>query len=320
MVGSRPTGQLGLGNLALGTAPLGGLYDTVTDAQATGTLECALSVGITHFDTAPHYGRGLAESRVGQFLRTLENPESVTVSTKVGRRVRELDIRPADDIFFGAPPGESVFDFSPEGILDELNESRIRLGRDHIDVALLHDPNDHLDEALAAAEVLIRQRDSGRVGAIGVGTNSASVAQHLMDRIDIDVVLLAGRITLLESSGESVAQHCADSGVALLAAGVFQSGILTGATDTYDYLPAPPHIRERVAQLQEVCQGHHVRLHQVAINHPRRIAGVSTTVVGARSPAEVNAAADAFASVLPDALWAEIDELRSTFTDPTEES
>lgn len=298
-----------LGNLAVGTAALGGLYAAVSDDDSMATLTRAADRGVTHFDTAPHYGRGLAERRLGDFLRRFDASRRLTVSTKVGRRVRQLDQRPADDIFLGAPPGESIFDFTTLAIREELDESRVRLGRDFIDVVLVHDPDDHLDEALVAVEELFEQRTSGRIGAVGVGTNSAAVVEHLLDRVRLDVVMLAGRITLLEDSGEPVAARCHHDGVALLAAGVFQSGILAGG-DTYDYFPAPQTIRSRVDELTRVCEAHGSTLRDVAINHPGRVTGVTTTVVGVRSPSEVDQAVDAMGREPSNELWAEIDHIR----------
>lgn len=305
-----------LGKLAIGTAALGGLYAVVSEEQSMATLVAAAEQGLTHFDTAPHYGRGLAERRLGAFLRKADPSGRLTVSTKVGRRVRELADRPGDDIFLGAPPGESIFDFTTRGIREELDESRRRLGRDFIDVVLVHDPDEHLDEALVAVEELQEQRTSGRIGAVGVGTNDASVVEHLLDRVALDVVMLAGRITLLEDSGEAVAARCDRDGVVLLAAGVLQSGILAGG-DTYDYLPAPAGIRDRVARLVRVCDAHGVALQQAAINHPRRVTGVTTTVIGVRSPAEVEAAVDAMAMDLPNDLWQRIDEIRHDRATPS---
>lgn len=300
------------GRLSVGTAALGGMYATVDEGDALGTLQEAGKYGVTHFDTAPHYGRGLAEERLGRFLRGVGQSERFTISTKVGRRVHRTDTRSDHDIFLGAPPGESVFDFTPEAIREELDESRVRLGREHIDIALIHDPDEHLDEALAAAEELTRQRDSGRIGAIGVGTNSADVVHHLLDRIALDVVLLAGRITLLETSGESVAARCATEEITLFAAGVFQSGILAGGYGgSCDYAPASERTRRQVEELAAECAGHGVRLHQVAINHPRRFEGVTSTLVGVRSPEELVAAVDAISVDLPDELWTAIDAVRA---------
>lgn len=301
-----------LGRLAVGTAPLGGLYSPVSDDGALATLFAAAAGGVTHFDTAPHYGRGLAETRLRTFLSQAPNAGRFTVSTKVGRFVRTTSTRRRDDIFLGASPGESVFDFSAKAVRLQLDESRARIGRDHLDIVFIHDPDDHVDAALAAAEELSRQKHSGRIGAVGVGTNSAAAAAHLVDRFNFDVVLLAGRITLLEYSGESVAARCAVGGIALFAAGVFQSGILAGGKNTTsDYMPASPMVRRQVVELAEVCARHGVTLHQAAINHPRRISGVTTTLVGVRSPAEATAAIEAMNVELPGELWQDLDSLRA---------
>ncbi|HTO01616.1 MAG TPA: aldo/keto reductase, partial [Microthrixaceae bacterium] len=150
MVDPSKPGRFSPGRLSIGTAPLGGLYSAVSQADALATLEAAAVAGVTHFDTAPHYGRGLAEQRLGEFLRRVDEPQRFSVSTKVGRRVHQTASRQSDDIFVGAPPGESVFDFAPSAIREELTESRTRLGREFIDVVLIHDPDNHLDEALMA--------------------------------------------------------------------------------------------------------------------------------------------------------------------------
>lgn len=309
----RPA-RANLGRLAIGTAPLGGLYAAVDTEGAIAALTTAAEGGVTHFDTAPHYGRGLAEERLGAFLARVDGAGRFTVSTKVGRDVRALPRRADDDIFVGAPPGESIFDFSPKAVRTQLESSRLRLGRERIDVAFIHDPDDHLDAALGAAEELTRLRDAGEIGAFGVGTNSAAVAAHLLDRVPLDAVLLAGRITLLEASGEPLAARCADAGVPLLAAGVFQSGILAGGQgDTYDYLPAPPSVRARVTTLREVCDAYGVALHTAAIGHTRRIRGVTTTLVGIRSAAEATAALTDIDARFPDGFWPAIDAVRATW-------
>ncbi|MGB3409779.1 MAG: aldo/keto reductase [Microthrixaceae bacterium] len=311
VVPSKPD-RLSPGLLSVGTAPLGGLYSAVSEEAARATLAAAADCGMTHFDTAPHYGRGLAEARLGKFLAQFDQSQGFTVSTKVGRSIHRTGTRESGDIFGGAPPGGSRFDFAPEAIREQLDESRARLGREYIDVVLIHDPDDHLDEAVVAAGELQRQREAGLIGAIGVGTNSAEVAHHLLDRVPLDVVLLAGRITLLETSGESVAERCTRDDVILLAAGVFQSGILAGGADNhFDYQPAPERIIRQVEDLKGVCDDFSVSLQQVAINHPRRFTGVTSTVVGVRSPAEVTAAIAGISVDLPEGLWAAIDGVRA---------
>lgn len=311
-----------LGPLGIGTAPLGGMYEPVSDDQAHDTLLVARSLGITLFDTAPHYGRGLAERRLGRMLAETETPDDrVVISTKVGRFARALDTRADDDIFVGAPPGESVFDFRAAAIRRQLDESLERLGRDRVEIALIHDPEQHLDHALDESLATLRAlRDEGLVGAVGVGTNVAATAHRFLDTGAVDVILLAGRITLLEDSGVDVAARCAATGVRLLAGGVLQSGILAGPTAgssihghaTYDYAPAPPPIVARVEQLAAVCARHDVALATAAIAHAWRVPGVTTVVVGARRPDEVSAAVDALAVTLDDEFWAELDELRAS--------
>lgn len=315
MSGSPPATRPNPGALAIGTAPLGGLYAPVDDADAQAALVAAAQGGVTHFDTAPHYGRGLAEQRLGSFLAHADDPDRFTVSTKVGRFIHPLTRRAPDDLFLGAPPGESSFDFSPSAVHTQLAQSRRRLGRDHIDIVFVHDPDDHLDAALGAFDTLAKLRDRGDIDAVGVGTNSASVVTSLIDRVGLDVVLLAGRITLLETSGERVAAHCAANGIPVFVAGVFQSGILAGGdSDTYDYLPAPALIRRRVGELAAVCSTHDVALHTAAAAHPRRITGVTTTLIGVRSPAEsADALADRDAALSPE-FWSEIDAVRSAWT------
>lgn len=317
--GSPPRCELG--PLAIGTAPLGGLYEAVDDRDALEALTRAALGGVRHFDTAPHYGRGLAEERLGAFLATVDDPERITVSTKIGRWVHTTAVRSADDIFLGARPGESVFDFSVEAVHGQLEASRRRLGRDRIDLVFVHDPDDHLDAGLQAAAELVRLRENGSIGAVGVGTNSAPVADHFLDRIDLDAVLLAGRITLLTTSGEPVAARCAEQGVAFIAAGVLQSGILAGGSrDTYDYLPAPDHIRDRVTALEAVCEARGVALHTAAITHPRRIPGVTTTLVGVRSAVEATSAVDDIDATVPDGFWEAIDLVRTDWHDEVEET
>jgi D-threo-aldose 1-dehydrogenase len=302
------------GPLAIGTAPLGGLYAPVDDDGALETLERAAAAGITHFDTAPHYGRGLAETRLGAFLATRPSDDPITVSTKVGRSVRATARRAPDDLFVGAPPGESVHEFSPRAIDRQLAESRARLGREHLDAVFVHDPDDHLDDALVTLEHLRTLQAAGDIDAVGVGTNSPAVVTHLLDRVQLDVVLLAGRITLLDRSGDQVAARCAAEDVSLVAAGVFQSGILAGdAAATIDYRPADAAGRARVAALAAVCAAHHTDLHTAASTHPRRIVGVTSTLIGVRSAAEVTAAVAAWQTDLPFDAWDAIDRVRGEF-------
>jgi D-threo-aldose 1-dehydrogenase len=283
--------------LGLGTAPLGGLFVAVDDETAAATVEAAWSVGIRHFDTAPLYGSGLAESRLGAALAGRPRDE-LTLSTKVGRSLVPGE---PDDHFVDAPPLEPVFDFSPAAVRRSLAESLERLQQHRVDIALLHDPEDHLDEARRAI-------DAARelVPTVGVGTNVVATAQALVERGEVDVVLLAGRYTLLDrSAGDELLPLCAERGVPVHAAGVFNSGVLAGGT-TFDYAPAAPEVLARRDVLADVCARHGVPLAAAAIQFPLQHAAVQSVVVGARSPAEIEEDARLLDMTIPNALWTEL--------------
>ncbi|HZR96554.1 MAG TPA: aldo/keto reductase [Gaiellaceae bacterium] len=283
--------------LGLGTAPLAGLYDDVSDETARATVDAAWSRGVRHYDTAPLYGSGRAESRLGEALAGKPRDE-LTISTKVGRVLVPGD---PDPQFVGSPPLRPVFDYSAEGVRRSLRESMERLRLDRIDVALLHDPEDHLDDARRALEVAREVAPT-----VGVGTNVVATARLLVERSEIDVVLLAGRYTLLDrSAGDELLPLCAERGVPVLAAGVFNSGILAGGT-TFDYAAAPPDVVERRDALAATCARHGVPLAAAAIQFPLRHPAVASVVVGARSPAEVDEDVRLLELLVPDALWDEL--------------
>lgn len=289
---SVPTERLGLG-----TAALGGLYAEVREDAARATVDAAWELGIRLFDTAPFYGSGLSEERLGRALAGRPRDE-YTLATKVGRLLQPGRAAP---VFVGAPPLEAVFDFTPDGVRRSLAESLARLGVDHVDVALLHDPEAHLGEAraaIAAARELVPR--------VGVGTNYVATAQLLVEQGEVDLVLLAGRYTLLDRSAETeLLPLCAERGVPVIAAGVFNSGVLAGGS-TFDYATAPPEILERRDELAASCARYGVPLAAVAIQFPLRHPAVTSVVVGARSAAEIEEDAALLAVPVPDALWAEL--------------
>jgi D-threo-aldose 1-dehydrogenase len=277
--------------LGLGCAPLGGLYSAVSEEDARATLDRAWELGLRAFDTAPLYGSGLSEQRVGAALR--ERPRhQFTLSTKVGRLVRA---------------GEPVFDFSYDGALRSLEESLERLGLDRVDVVLIHDPDDHYEEAVAGAYPAVeRLRAEGVVGAIGVGMNQWEIPARFVRETDIDCVLLAGRYTLLDRSGErELLPLCAERNVDVIAAGVFNSGVLAGDTH-YDYAPAPPEVLERARRLAETCARHGVPLEAAALQFPLRHPAVTRVLVGCRSAAEVEEDVRLAGLELPSELWADV--------------
>lgn len=288
--------------LALGCAPLAGLYAPVGEDAARATVDAAWDAGIRAFDTAPRYGLGLSERRVGAALR--ERPrEEFVLSTKVGRLL-EPRTGPPDPQFPGGLPFQPRFDFSRDGIRRSLEASLERLGLERVDVALIHDPDDHMDEALREAYPALEElRAQGLVRAIGAGMNQAPALTRLVRDADLDCVLLAGRYTLLDrSAADDLLPACLERGVAVIAGGVLNSGILAGGA-TYDYAPAPSALLERARRMAATCERHGVALTAAALQFPLRHPAVASVLVGARSAAEVAEDARLFTHPVPEELW-----------------
>jgi D-threo-aldose 1-dehydrogenase len=290
--------------LAFGGAAIGGLYAPVGEATAALAVRRALDRGIRYFDTAPHYGAGRGEQRLGAALAG-----AGVVSTKVGRLLVPLGPGepPEPEGFADPPPYRRVWDWTAEGVHRSLTESLERLGRDRVDVLLLHDPDDHETEIYETAyPALAALRDEGVVGAIGAGMNQTAMLTRFVERLDLDVVLCAGRYTLLDRSAlVDLLPACERRGTSVVVGGVYNSGLLAGGT-TYDYAPAPPEVLARVARLQEVCAGHGVPLRAAALRFPLRHPAVVSVLVGCRSAAEVDDNADLLEIDLPEALWEDL--------------
>ena len=296
------------GALGLGGGPLGGLFAAVDEETAVEVVERAWDRGIRLYDVAPFYGHGRAERFMGQVLREKPRDEFV-LSTKVGRLLRpEAADAPSD--FVQTEGVGPVFDFSADGVRRSLEESLTRLGLDRVDIALIHDPDDHLDQAIADAHsALARLRDERVVQAIGVGTNSCATAARIVTETDVDHVLLAGRITLLDNSGVSdVLPLCEERAVSVIAAGVFNSGILASPRSDahFEYREASDAVRGRALTLERICESRGVPLTAAAIRYPLRHAAVDAVVVGVRSVDELDANIAAFEVVVPDEFWDEL--------------
>ncbi|MFI6499293.1 aldo/keto reductase [Nonomuraea typhae] len=296
-------------DLGFGGAPIGNLFAAVSDEQARASVDAAWEAGVRLFDTAPHYGLGLSERRLGA---ALAGREGYVLSTKVGRRLVPAPPGPDDEGFDVVAAERRVWDFSRDGVRRSLEESLVRLGLDSVDVALIHDPDDHVDQALSEAyPALAELRAEGVVKAVGLGMNQWQVPARFVAETDLDVVMLAGRYTLLDRSGLPLLDACAARGVKVLAAGVFNSGLL--ATDepgaTFDYRPASAVLLERARAIAAACRRHGVTLPQAAMAFPARHAAVATVVLGARSADEVRRNAELWARPVPEELWAELDEL-----------
>jgi D-threo-aldose 1-dehydrogenase len=299
----RPT------RLGLGLAPIGGLYAPVSDEQATATIHRAWERGIRLYDTAPLYGYGRSELRTGTALADRPRDEFVLAS-KVGRLLGPAgpDSDAAQEIWANPPPGIAPrFDFTAGGIRRSLADSLARLRVPHLDIAHLHDPDDHWPQAAGEAyDTLSALRAEGAIRALSVGMNQTAMLTRFVRERRPDCILVAGRYTLLDqSAADQLLPACAERGVGVLAAGVYNSGLLADPRPgaTYDYAPADPSLLARARAIATVCEEYAVPLRAAAVQFPLQHPAVSCVVVGARSPAEVDAAADAFEYEIPVTLW-----------------
>ncbi|MFE9428825.1 aldo/keto reductase [Kitasatospora sp. NPDC006697] len=312
----RPLGSsaVAMTELAFGAAAIGNLYTPVDDAQAEQAVEAAWQEGIRSFDTAPHYGLGLSERRLGEALRGRPRSE-YTVSTKVGRILEPAPAATGDDLANGfAVPAthRRRWDFTADGVRRSIEESLNRLDLDRIDIAYLHDPDDHAEQALTEAyPALHRLREEGVLGAIGIGMNQAEVPARFVRETDLDVVLLAGCYSLLTQRGlAELLPQAAERGVGVVIGGVFNSGLLADPKPgaTFDYAAAPPEVLNRALELKAVCERHGVPLRAAALRFPFGHPAVASVLVGTRSAAEVHDCAEMLRHPVPAALWAELKE------------
>ena len=273
-------------------------------------IEAAWNAGIRYFDTAPLYGYGLAERRLGSVLRTKPREEFV-ISTKVGRLLRPDAPAEPGQVFKDTPRLNPVFDFSYEATMRSLEESLDRLGLDHVDVLLIHDPDQHFDEALRGAyRALDQLRAEGLVTAIGAGMNQADMLARFAREADFDCFLLAGRYTLLDRVGaRELLPLCLERGVSVIAGGVFNSGILAepGPNAHFNYTPAPPELIQRAHAIEAICERHGVDMKAAALQFPLRHPAVATVLTGCRSVSEMEENARLFQAAIPEELWDELD-------------
>ena len=322
---SRALGRTGVNVTALGfgAAPLGNLYRPVFEQEARETLATAIELGIRYFDTAPYYGFGLSERRTGDALRARSD---AVISTKAGRLltpVPKIDASAERHGFVSPMPFEPLFDYSYDGILRSHEQSLQRLGLGRIDILLVHDigkltHGDAHGEKLAqlidggGLKALRRLKDEKAVAAIGLGVNETDICLDLMDRAEIDVLLLAGRYTLLEQGAmDELLPRCVQAGVSVVIGGPFNSGILaTGSAaprpPRYNYGPAPDAVRQRVRRLEAVCASHGVPLAAAALQFPLANPIVAAVIPGFASPDEVRSGVAHFQTKIPDALWADL--------------
>jgi D-threo-aldose 1-dehydrogenase len=288
----RPLGARGpqVTGLGLGTAPIGNMFADVTDDDAWATIDAAWRGGIRYFDTAPLYGHGQAERRLGEVLRTKPRDEYV-LATKVGRVLDPAGAHREPTIFTDVGDLEPRFDYSRDAVLRSIEESLARLGTDRIDVALVHDPDLHEEDALAHAfPTLVQLRDEGVVHAIGSGMNQFQMLGRFVAQVDLDCVLLAGRYSLLDRGGAPLLDQCQARGVGVVLGGVFNTGVLIDpdVNRTYDYAPAPPEVLARARRLRDAGAAHGVALGAAAVQFALRHPAVTTVLMGARTAAEID--------------------------------
>jgi D-threo-aldose 1-dehydrogenase len=323
MIPTRPIGDTGLSltRIGFGGAPIGDLKRAPADAESLALLQNAWDAGIRYFDTAPFYGSGLSERRIGDFLRDKPRDDYV-LSTKVGRLLvpdREWSLSR-----FGTPramPFRPVFDFTYDGVMRSYECSLQRLGLERTDILLLHDLGRHsqgenhdqtLKDALGGGiRALTELRAAGAVKAIGVGVNEWQILDLLMDHGHWDVFLLANRYTLLDHAVlDRFLPRCVREGVAIIAGAPLNAGILaTGAVPgaQYDYSPASEEILAKVRRIEEICRAHEVPLIRAALNFPLGHQAVTAIIPGFSTPKELESNLSQYRETIPDALW---DDLR----------
>ena len=303
-------GGLTVGPLAFGSAPIGNLGREVSQDEWCGALSAAWDAGVRYFDTAPHYGLGLAERRLAAGLA---QRDGFIVSTKVGRLLAPGPGDDMDDEGYAVPTTHvRVRDYSRDGILRSLESSLERLGLDRVDVLLVHDPDEYYREALEGAFPALEElRSQGVITSYGAGMNQSEMLADFVRETDLDVIMLAGRYTLLEQGAlDDLLPECERRGVSVVAAGVFNSGLLARARPredvTYNYEPAPPEILARVHRIADVLERHGTTLPQAAAQFALAHPAVATVCLGARSAAQVERNAALFDVPVPEQAWQEL--------------
>jgi D-threo-aldose 1-dehydrogenase len=296
----------------LGCAPLGNLYSPVDDRQARATVDAAWEAGVRSFDTAPHYGLGLSERRLGDALRGHVRDDFV-VSTKVGRLLEPVDEVTGEDDGFAVPATHRRrWDFSRDGALRSLEASLDRLGLDRIDTVYIHDPDDHYREAVEGAYPALHElRAEGVVRSIGAGMKQSEMLADFARNTDMDVLLVAGRYTLLEQGAlDDLLPVCERRGIALVAAAVFNSGLLAGERPgpgaKYEYADAPADLVQRAVRIAEVCERHGTTLPAAALAFPLAHPAVQAVCAGARAPEEVERDMQLLADPPPAEMWSQL--------------
>ena len=302
--------DLELTRLSLGTAPLAGLFKSVDISESDQLIHTALDNGMNYFDTAPLYGHGLAEERLGRILGKVSQP--FVLQTKVGRVLNWVEKADSVPWFPDADPHiQPVFDYSADGIKRSLEDSLKRLGVDHIDIALMHDAENHIEQAINIAyPVLADLKRQGIIKAVGIGINFCDVAIEIMKNVDLDIVLLAGRYTLLDQSAQNkLLPYALERKVDITIGGVFNSGVLADPKPgaTFEYLPASDEIIKKAQDIRAFLSKHGIPLTAAALQFPLRHPAVTSVLTGSRNSKELLANMADFDLELPEDIWNQLE-------------
>ena len=308
-VGMKPV-DLELTRLSLGTAPLAGLFKSVDISESDQLIHTALDNGMNYFDTAPLYGHGLAEERLGRILGKVSQP--FVLQTKVGRVLNWVEKADSVPWFPDADPHiQPVFDYSADGIKRSLEDSLKRLGVDHIDIALMHDAENHIGQAINIAyPVLADLKRQGIIKAVGIGINFCDVAIEIMKNVDLDIVLLAGRFTLLDQSAQNkLLPYALERKVDITIGGVFNSGVLADPKPgaTFEYLPASDEIIKKAQDIRAFLSKQGIPLTAAALQFPLRHPAVTSVLTGSRNSKELLANMADFDLELPEDIWIQLE-------------
>ena len=302
--------DLELTRLSLGTAPLAGLFKSVDISESDQLIHTALDNGMNYFDTAPLYGHGLAEERLGRILGKVSQP--FVLQTKVGRVLNWVEKADSVPWFPDADPHiQPVFDYSADGIKRSLEDSLKRLGVGHIDIALMHDAENHIEQAINIAyPVLADLKRQGIIKAVGIGINFCDVAIEIMKNVDLDIVLLAGRYTLLDQSAQNkLLPYALERKVDITIGGVFNSGVLADPKPgaTFEYLPASDEIIKKAQDIRAFLSKQGIPLTAAALQFPLRHPAVTSVLTGSRNSKELLANMADFDLELPEDIWIQLE-------------
>ena len=313
--------ELAIDALGFGCAPLGNLYHEVSDEEATDILTTALANDFRYFDTAPHYGQGLSERRVGDALR---GSSDYVLSTKVGRLLRPAGYAAKRHGFISPMPFDIEYDYSYDGVMRSFEDSLQRLGLDRIDILFMHDigPETHGDDDERLFPIAMdggyramdELRRSGRVSAIGLGVNEYEVCERALEHGDWDCFLLAGRYTLLEQESlNTFLPKCIDRNCSIVVGGAYNSGILaTGVSGkgpwNYNYVPAPDDVVRKVAAIEGLCTEFSIPLAAAALQFPLAHPAIASVIPGIGNVRRIDQTLNLFATKIPDEFWSALSE------------